>query len=48
MTCPPLELVRTGDRDRDARINAQQVLEVAEQWIRETPEQWLMYHPVWR
>ena len=47
MTCPPLELVRTGDRDRDTRVNAQQVLAVAEQWIRETPEQWLMYHPVW-
>jgi phosphatidylinositol dimannoside acyltransferase len=47
MSCPPLELVRTGDREHDTRANARRVLEIAEQWIRETPDQWLMYHPVW-
>lgn len=47
MSCPPLELVRTGDREHDTRLNARRVLAMAEQWIRETPEQWLMYHPVW-
>lgn len=47
MTCPPLELVCSGDRNADARVNALRLLEIGEQWIRETPEQWLMYHPVW-
>ncbi len=47
MTCPPLELERTGDRTRDAHVNALRVLALVEQWIRETPDQWLMYHPVW-
>jgi lauroyl/myristoyl acyltransferase len=47
MTCPALEVVRTGDREKDIRVNAQRVLAIIEQWIRETPEQWLMYHPVW-
>jgi lauroyl/myristoyl acyltransferase len=47
MSCPPVELVRTGDRDHDTRVNAQRVLRIIEQGIRETPDQWLMYHPVW-
>ncbi len=47
VSCPPLELVRTGDRERDTQLNAGRVLAVAEEWIRQRPEQWLMYHPVW-
>lgn len=47
MTCPPVELVRTGERDRDVRTNALAVLRIVEDWIRETPDQWLMYHRVW-
>ncbi|MGE5603005.1 MAG: lysophospholipid acyltransferase family protein [Nitrososphaerales archaeon] len=47
MSCPPVELVRTGDRDHDIRVNALHVLGIVERWIRETPDQWLMYHPVW-
>ncbi len=47
MTCPPIELVRTGNREHDTRINALAVLSIVEQWIRKAPDQWLMYHPVW-
>lgn len=44
---PAMELERTGDRAADVRHNALRVLAVLEKWIAETPEQWLMYHPVW-
>jgi lauroyl/myristoyl acyltransferase len=47
IACPALELVRTGNREYDMRANARRILEIAEDWIREAPEQWLMYHPVW-
>ncbi len=47
MTWPPLEVERTGDRACDIQHNSARVLQVIEQWIRETPDQWLMYHPVW-
>lgn len=47
ITCPPIELERTGDREVDIRLNTRRVLQVVEGWIRETPDQWLMYHPVW-
>ena len=44
---PPMDLELTGDRASDVRHNARRVLAVIEQWISETPDQWLMYHPVW-
>lgn len=47
MTCPALELERTGDRDRDVAVNAPRVFSIVEGWIREAPDQWLMYHPIW-
>lgn len=46
-TCPPLELARTGRRETDIQLNCRRLLSVVEGWIRETPDQWLMYHPVW-
>jgi lauroyl/myristoyl acyltransferase len=42
-----MELERTGDRQQDLICNALRVLAVIQQWISETPEQWLMYYPVW-
>ena len=42
-----IELELTGDRDADVLHNARRVLAVMERWITETPDQWLMYHPVW-
>jgi len=44
---PPLELELSGDRSADVLHNARRVLAIYEGWISETPEQWLMYHPVW-
>jgi KDO2-lipid IV(A) lauroyltransferase len=53
-TAPPLVLEETGDtrttrqwRAADVRHNALRVLAIGEKWIAETPDQWLMYHPVW-
>jgi KDO2-lipid IV(A) lauroyltransferase len=47
ITCPPIDLERTGQRERDIQLNCRKVLSVVEGWITETPDQWLMYHPVW-
>jgi KDO2-lipid IV(A) lauroyltransferase len=47
MTAPHIDPPRTGDRESDALETAGRVLGVIEQWIRETPDQWLMYHRVW-
>ncbi len=44
---PPLELVRTGDRQADVAANMTQVNAVIEQWVRDTPEQWLWLHNRW-
>lgn len=46
-TCPAMELELCGDRDRDVLHNTVRLLGVLEQWIRETPEQWSMWHRVW-
>jgi KDO2-lipid IV(A) lauroyltransferase len=47
LACPAMELERTGNRERDIAVNCRRVLSVVEGWIRETPDQWLMYHPIW-
>lgn len=47
LTHPPLALELTGDREADVLHNARRVLAIMEDWIAETPDQWLMYHPVW-
>ncbi len=43
----PIDLVRTGSRSRDAVVNAEKVLEIAEGKIRAQPDEWMMFHPVW-
>lgn len=45
---PPLEMEVSGDRREDVRHNARRVLAVVEEMIREAPDQWLMFVPVWR
>jgi lauroyl/myristoyl acyltransferase len=47
ITRPPMMLELTGDREADVLHNTRRVLAVMEKWIAETPDQWLMYHPVW-
>ncbi|MDA1089439.1 MAG: lipid A biosynthesis lauroyl acyltransferase [Proteobacteria bacterium] len=44
---PPLDLVRSGDRQADVAANMAQVNAVIEQWVRDTPEQWLWLHNRW-
>lgn len=43
----PIELVRHTDPDETVRINGEAVLRVIESYIRQMPNQWLMYYPVW-
>jgi len=47
ITRPPMTLELTGDREADVLHNTRRVLAGMEQWIAETPGQWLMYHRVW-
>ncbi len=44
---PPIEMVRTGDRDEEVRVNMRRVLDQLEPIIRRWPGQWQMYVPVW-
>lgn len=43
----PLELVATGDRDADVRAGVQRFATLLERYIREHPEQWTVFEPVW-
>jgi KDO2-lipid IV(A) lauroyltransferase len=43
----PIDLVRQDNPDQEIRINGEAVLRVLEGYIRDAPEQWLMYFPVW-
>ena len=44
---PPLEMIRTGNREEEVRINMQRVLQALEAPIRRWPDQWQMFVPVW-
>jgi len=44
---PAIDLVRTGDHDKDLAINTARVASVMEKWIRAYPEQWLWIHDRW-
>ncbi len=44
---PPLDLARTGDRKADVAAAMAQVNALIEQWVRDTPEQWLWLHNRW-
>jgi KDO2-lipid IV(A) lauroyltransferase len=43
----PLELVATGDRDADVREGVRRFAAVLERYVREHPEQWTVFEPVW-
>ncbi len=43
----PLELVSTGDRDADVRAGVRQFAALLERYIKEHPEQWTVFEPVW-
>ncbi len=44
---PPLEMSHTGDRVRDQQVNVQRILAQFETFIRQRPDQWMMFVPVW-
>lgn len=43
-----LELVRTGDLERDIIANTQMFTKVIEEYVREYPDQWLWVHRRWK
>lgn len=44
---PPIKMERLVDHDQEIKHNAEKVLQAIAGFIREAPEQWLMYYPVW-
>lgn len=44
---PPIEMDPHPDREKRLVLNAEKVLRVAESFIREAPEQWIISLPVW-
>jgi len=44
---PPVELIRTGDTERDVFENTQKFTKVIEEIIRKYPEQWVWVHGRW-
>jgi KDO2-lipid IV(A) lauroyltransferase len=44
---PPVELIRTGDTERDVLENTQKFTKVIEDIIRKYPEQWVWVHGRW-
>jgi lauroyl/myristoyl acyltransferase len=43
----PIRMQTCSDRDKEILVNAEMVLTVAEGMIRQAPEQWSMFFPVW-
>lgn len=43
----PLPMQRLSDPKEEIRVNAEAILKIVEDHIRQNPEQWLMYYPVW-
>jgi KDO2-lipid IV(A) lauroyltransferase len=44
---PPIEMVRTGNREEDVQVNMRRILEELERLIRHWADQWQMFVPVW-
>ncbi len=45
---PPVELMRTGDTERDVYVNTQKFARVTENIIRKYPDQWVWVHARWK
>ncbi|MEO8287557.1 MAG: lysophospholipid acyltransferase family protein [Chloroflexota bacterium] len=44
---PPMEFVRTGDRDLDLKVNMRKIAEVLEEQITKNPSQWVVLQKIW-
>ncbi|MDP2980726.1 MAG: ELM1/GtrOC1 family putative glycosyltransferase [Candidatus Omnitrophota bacterium] len=44
----PLELINTGNKERDMKENLQKIVYILEDYIRKFPEQWLWAHKRWK
>jgi KDO2-lipid IV(A) lauroyltransferase len=44
---PAMELIRTGDAERDVRENTQRFTKMLEDIIRKYPDQWVWVHGRW-
>jgi KDO2-lipid IV(A) lauroyltransferase len=45
---PEIEMVSSGDRDADIRVNTQRCSDAVETMIRRYPEQWIWFHKRWK
>ena len=45
---PAVELARTGDEEKDIRVNTARFNKVIEDFIRKYPDQWLWVHKRWK
>jgi KDO2-lipid IV(A) lauroyltransferase len=45
---PPVELVRTGDHERDIQVNTAKFAAAVERMVRLYPDQWLWIHKRWK
>jgi KDO2-lipid IV(A) lauroyltransferase len=45
---PAVELIRTGNTERDIFVNTQRFAKVIEEIIRKYPEQWVWVHARWK
>ena len=43
-----VEIIKTGDRDTDVRVNTQNFTRVIEETVRRYPDQWLWIHQRWK
>ena len=44
---PALEFEKTGDMARDIQVGVQKIANVLEKYIRQYPDQWLMFQKIW-
>ena len=44
----PVELVDTGDKEKDAVVNTQRWSDIVESYIRKYPGQWVWMHRRWK
>lgn len=45
---PPLELIKTGDREKDIQTNTETYIRILESTLRKYPSQWLWGHKRWK